>query len=270
MNTQALVAGTDNPSPSWSGAAGSGWVSCSYTGVTLPAGDYKVAVLNAAGSPAIWNPTTNAYWGTGTGVGGITNGPLSAPDTTHATSPGQDTFNSGATFTYPLTYSSPANGANYWIDLEVVPGGAPVSANAGLATGTGAAGAAGRRCRCRCRAGLRAPALQGPPAALSPPVPGWRRNRRSARARTPSPPRPSWRTAPRRRWPPRSTPAPSTNVNAGLATATRNRPAAGRRSHGPGRRGHRHRQRVQRHRARRQQSIRPAGGGVPVTKRKTE
>jgi hypothetical protein len=121
VNTQALAAGTDNASPSWSGAAGSGWVSQSYTGVTLPAGDYKVSVLNAAGTPAIWNPTTNTYWGASVGVGGITNGPLSAPDTAHATSPGQDTYNLGATFTYPLTYAAGANGANYWVDVEVTP-----------------------------------------------------------------------------------------------------------------------------------------------------
>lgn len=122
VGTTSLVSGTDNASPSWSGAAGSGWVSCAYAGVTLPAGDYKVAVLNAAGTPAIWNPTTNSYWGGGgPGVGGITNGPLSAPDTAHATSPGQDTYNAGSTFTYPLTYSTPASGANYWLDVEVTP-----------------------------------------------------------------------------------------------------------------------------------------------------
>ena len=45
VSSQSVVSGTDNTSPSWSGAAGSGWVSCAYSGVTLPAGDYKVAVL---------------------------------------------------------------------------------------------------------------------------------------------------------------------------------------------------------------------------------
>ena len=43
----------------------------------------------------------------------------------HATSPGQDTYNPGAAFTYPLTYSAPANGANYWVDVEVTPAQAP-------------------------------------------------------------------------------------------------------------------------------------------------
>src|SRR5262249_17793606 len=120
-NTQGLAAGTDHASPSWSGAAGSGWVSESYTGVTLPAGDYKVSVLNAAGAPAIWNTTTNGDWGTRPGVGGITGRPGAGPGTPHPTSPGQSTYNLGASFTYPLTYSSPANGANYWVDAEVTP-----------------------------------------------------------------------------------------------------------------------------------------------------
>ena len=133
--TQALVAGTDNASPSWSGAAGSGWVSVSYAGITLLAGNYKVAVLNAAGTPAIWNPTTNFYWGIGVGAGGISNGPLSAPDTSHATSPGQDTYNLGSLFIYPLTYAPGAAGANYWVDVEVTP--VSTQAQAGLATGSG-------------------------------------------------------------------------------------------------------------------------------------
>ena len=147
--TQALVSGTDVTSPSWSGAAGSGWVSVSYTGVTLQAGDYKAAVLNAAGTPAIWNPTTNGYWGTGPGTGGVNNGPVGAPDTAHATAPGQDTYNLGAAFTYPLTYSAPANGANYWVDVEVAP------LTAGLASGTGAAGQATAGSRGERRPGVR-------------------------------------------------------------------------------------------------------------------
>jgi len=84
-----LVAATDNPAPSWSGAAGSGWVSVSYNGVTLPAGTYKVTVFNGAGVPAIWNDSTALYWTAGAGGGGIVNGPLSVPDNEHADSPGQ-------------------------------------------------------------------------------------------------------------------------------------------------------------------------------------
>lgn len=121
VNTQSLFAGTDNSSPTWSGAAGSGWVSVSYGSVTLPAGDYKVAVLNAAGSPVIWNDATLNYFATLQGANGITNGPLSAPSLAAATPPGQGTYNTGSTFVYPLTYSGAANGACYWVDVEVTP-----------------------------------------------------------------------------------------------------------------------------------------------------
>jgi len=42
-------------SPSWSGAAGAGWVSAAFPpGTTLPAGSYKVAVYNGAATPVSW------------------------------------------------------------------------------------------------------------------------------------------------------------------------------------------------------------------------
>ena len=53
VSSQSVVSGTDNTSPSWSGAAASGWVSCAYSGVTLPAGDYKVAVFYGGGSRVV-------------------------------------------------------------------------------------------------------------------------------------------------------------------------------------------------------------------------
>ena len=52
-----------NASPSWSGAAGSGWVACAYSGVTLPAGDYKVAVFYGGGQK--WYQTAIGYWASG-------------------------------------------------------------------------------------------------------------------------------------------------------------------------------------------------------------
>jgi hypothetical protein len=116
--TQAQVAGTLNNAPAWSGAAGSGWVSVSYAGVVLPAGDYKVAVVNGAGTPSAWNAQTSGYWSTGPGGSGITDGPLSAPSNANATSPGQSTYNVGAALTYPLTNVGPFN---YWVDVEVTP-----------------------------------------------------------------------------------------------------------------------------------------------------
>lgn len=117
--TQSVVAGTDNTSPSWSGAAGSGWVTCAYNGVTLPAGDYKVAVFYGGGSK--WYQVTGNYWGTGgPGANGITTGPMTAPGLADATSPGQATYNPGS-WAYPTSYGSGANGENYWVDAEVTP-----------------------------------------------------------------------------------------------------------------------------------------------------
>lgn len=114
-----------NNSPSWSGAAGSGWMSAALTG-TLSAGvNYKVVVLNGAGTPAIWNAATAAYWAaSGYGVNGLTSGPITAPNNASATSPGQDSYNPGATMTYPNTNVGPYN---YWLDIEVTPlAGAPL------------------------------------------------------------------------------------------------------------------------------------------------
>ena len=119
VGSQSVVAGTDQTSPAWSGAAGSGWVRCSYSGVTLPTGDYKVAVFYSGGSP--WYQTALGYWASGgTGAGGIRCGPLTAPGTSNATSPGQSTYNKGS-WAYPNTYESASPGENYWVDVEVTP-----------------------------------------------------------------------------------------------------------------------------------------------------
>lgn len=119
VGSQSVVAGTDNTSPSWSGAAGSGWVACSYSGVTLPAGDYRVASFYAGGSK--WYQTAIGYWTSGgTGGSGITAGPLTAPGESAATSPGQSTYNKGS-WAYPSTYETSTPGENYWIDIEVTP-----------------------------------------------------------------------------------------------------------------------------------------------------
>jgi hypothetical protein len=119
VSTQAVVSGTDNTAPAWSGAAGSGWIACAYSGVTLPAGDYKVAVYNGGGQK--WFFVTIGYWmGTGPGTNGITNGPLTAPGEAAATSPGQSTYNQGS-WAYPGTYGTGADGENFWVDVEVTP-----------------------------------------------------------------------------------------------------------------------------------------------------
>lgn len=118
VSSQSVVSGTDNTSPAWSGSAGSGWVACAYSGVTLPAGDYKVAVFNAGGTQ--WYQATTGYWGTGVGANGITTGPITAPGVSAAASPGQGTYHQGA-WSYPDLYATTGNGENYWIDIEVTP-----------------------------------------------------------------------------------------------------------------------------------------------------
>jgi hypothetical protein len=119
VSSQAVVSGTDNTSPSWTGAAASGWVACAYSGVTLPAGDYKVAVFYGGGST--WFLATIGYWnGNGPGTNGITAGPLTSPGESAATSPGQSTYNQG-TWAYPGTYGSGGDGENFWVDVEVTP-----------------------------------------------------------------------------------------------------------------------------------------------------
>ena len=118
VGTQSVVAGTDNTSPTWSGSAGGGWVACAYSGVTLPAGDYKVAVFYGGGSQ--WYQATVGYWSTGAGASGITAGPVIAPGTSAATSPGQSTYNAGS-WNYPVSYAASGNGENFWVDVEVTP-----------------------------------------------------------------------------------------------------------------------------------------------------
>jgi hypothetical protein len=121
VNTQAIVAGTLQTSPSWSGAAGAGWVYVPYSGVTLAAGDYKASVWNAAasGSGTGWNNYAIDYFTTLDGAAGITTGPVSVPDAAAAASPGQSTYEtSSSTFLYPDQYVA-AEGQSYWVDAEV-------------------------------------------------------------------------------------------------------------------------------------------------------
>lgn len=115
-----IVPGTDNAAPTWSGAAGSGWVSCSYAGNTvLSPGKYKVVVFNGAGVPAVWNASYAHYWDlAGPATNGIVTGPLSAPNAANADAPGQSTYHLGTPIHYPDTNAGPFN---YWVDVEVTP-----------------------------------------------------------------------------------------------------------------------------------------------------
>lgn len=126
--THAVVAGTDNLSPSWSGGAGSGWVSCDYSssGVTLqPGANYKASTFTADNTDIWFAATANFWGGGGLWSGGIANGPLLLPGNSAATAPGQDSWNQGTTWTYPATSTNPEYDG---VDVEV----APVTSGAGL------------------------------------------------------------------------------------------------------------------------------------------
>jgi hypothetical protein len=120
--TQAEVSGTDNSSPSWSGVAGSGWVSCSYSrsGVVLPAGKYKVSIYSGADGKFYQEDVD--YFSSGPGNSNIVNGPLTCPSAANATSPGNSTYQDGP-WSYPDTFDNKDDGENRWIDVEVTLGG---------------------------------------------------------------------------------------------------------------------------------------------------
>lgn len=118
--TQAVVPGTDNTSPSWSGSPGSGWVACSYmgSGVVLPAGKYRAAVYYGGGQKFYQEDVD--YFGSGPGARGIVNGPLTCPSAANATSPGNSTYQDGG-WSYPNTFDAADVGETRWIDVEVTP-----------------------------------------------------------------------------------------------------------------------------------------------------
>jgi hypothetical protein len=114
-DTEEMISGTLNSSPSWSGAAGSGPVKCSYSGVTLsPDINYMAAVFDAGGDA--WWSAIEGYWTTGDGADGITNGPLSAPNFSSAVN-GQGAFvNDAEGITFPASFNA---GFDWGVDVEV-------------------------------------------------------------------------------------------------------------------------------------------------------
>ncbi len=129
--TQTEVSGTDNSSPSWSGAAGSGWVSCSYSGIVLPAGKYKVCVYTGGGSKVYQEDVD--YFGSGPGTSNVVIGPITVPNVANGAScisgsgpdkghtvTGNSTYQDGA-WSYPDTFDSDDNGETRWVDVEVTP-----------------------------------------------------------------------------------------------------------------------------------------------------
>jgi hypothetical protein len=143
-DTQAEVAAASQPSPSWSGAAASGWVSVSYNGVTLPAGNYIVAFFNGNGATIYQDSPNYFFSGTdpvgGAAVGGpgwnglsagagiltapnVANGPLLVYDDSSGTKHGQTAYQPGnTTWQYPSEFEASADwGETRWADVEVTP-----------------------------------------------------------------------------------------------------------------------------------------------------
>jgi hypothetical protein len=118
-----IVSGTDNAAPSWSGAAASGWVKCTYGGtVTLSQG---VNYIVTAAGPNQWLWSDATYWSSGAGSGGITNGPLSAPSDATSPAGSQGLFNSsGPPMGLPGGFGA---GRNPWVDVEVSPPAPPAA-----------------------------------------------------------------------------------------------------------------------------------------------
>lgn len=114
ISTGLTVTGTVNASPGWSGAAGSGWVKCSYDGsvILVPGKKYYTSVFSAGGST--WRSNTAGYWTSGgDGASGISNGPLSAPNNA-STAAGQSMASAADSFP---NISGAAQ--NFWVDVEV-------------------------------------------------------------------------------------------------------------------------------------------------------
>lgn len=98
-----------------SASAGSGWCFAAFSSPpSISAStNYKACVLQ--NTNANWYSTIANYWSSGAGSGGISNGPLSAPNNAGADQ-GQDTFTQSATLSYPATSF---NATNYLIDPQV-------------------------------------------------------------------------------------------------------------------------------------------------------
>lgn len=167
----------NNTSPSWSGAAASGWVSMTPSGVTLQPGAYRVTVFNNAATPDGWSAKRFGYWGGGGTVpgggpqvtaAGLTLGPLYVPSTAQANNcyeydssgagntppfsfpdgrqePGQSVFADSGSNTYPALYVD-GGYQNYWVDVSLTSTaqqGSGTAAGGGTLAGTGAKAATG-------------------------------------------------------------------------------------------------------------------------------
>jgi hypothetical protein len=142
VSSQTVVAGTQVDFA----LSGTGWQTAVLTApVQLTAGTLYKAVLHTDDNYT----ATGGYWATGAGVGGITNGPLTAPDAGGAplgiSPPKQGSFGyTSNPDTYPDGYF---NGGNYWVDVTVTDVD-PTSSHTGTGTAPltlAASGAGGKR-----------------------------------------------------------------------------------------------------------------------------
>lgn len=123
--TNEVVSGSENDSPTWSGAAGSGWVSCSYTGVSLVSGrPYFVGVYFAGGGK--WYAAMVDFWNTAPWSAGLGCGLLSSEAIVGATPSAY-----ASTWEYPTTAGS--TDEVYFVDAEVTPASGGTNAPAGVA-----------------------------------------------------------------------------------------------------------------------------------------
>ena len=104
---------------SWSGAAGSGWVSAAFSSPPALAANthYMGCVFYGGGDN--WYPETTDYFTTGPGSGGITSGILTAPSNSAAIDWQNAADNSGS-LAFP---EQDAAGSNFWIDIDVTTSG---------------------------------------------------------------------------------------------------------------------------------------------------
>jgi hypothetical protein len=118
VSTQAQLSGTLKNSPTWSGAAGSGRIKCSYSGsVILAAGVSYLVAVHLPSSVADGYGKVAGFWASGAGASGLSSGPLSAPS--YASNSLQGNVQSGSgTIAYPTVGES---GAWYGTDVEVTP-----------------------------------------------------------------------------------------------------------------------------------------------------
>lgn len=114
--------GTTGTLVSGSTLAGSGTFSAGawnfqelHAPVPLTQGTSYVASITYTGSSNHYG-ATSAYWFSGGGAAGITNGPLTAPSSPAATGGIQGSFNEPSTGAIP---STEFNDSNYWLDVQV-------------------------------------------------------------------------------------------------------------------------------------------------------